>query len=285
MGSYRVKCPTVYVVSFSLRTGDFSSRNTMWSIQLDLTFPTIPLYLPMSDQKKRHTLSRFSDLFNFTTRQKPSNRLMNWNVSGNYLRALFIGESSLYSNENYNWLEFSKSIENNRQQKNLIHQWVLLATIIDRFLLVIFLIYASITGSLFLYEALFSNGLPSTPFPSENDPGFDYSTQLSCEFDARVWTFNEYCFVIKVFLSFFYRTWTVWIWVSVGIGWHRWLAQFFFLFFHLINVTILQRNVETSNQCHGETWKISIRWSSSLVPYYNNNTRMWPTSHHILKRS
>ena len=81
---------------------------------------------------------------------------------------------------------FSKFVEKNRRQKNLVHQWVLLATIIDRFLLVIFLIYSSLTGAFFLYEALFSNGLPSSPFPKDDDPGYNYMTQRSCEFDSRL---------------------------------------------------------------------------------------------------
>jgi len=65
-----------------------------------------------------------------------------------------------------------KFLEKKQKQKALKDRWMLLAMIVDRILLILYMIYIVSLGIWFINEVFFCRTLPSSAFPRENDPGY-----------------------------------------------------------------------------------------------------------------
>lgn len=62
---------------------------------------------------------------------------------------------------------------------------MLLAMIVDRILLILYMIYIISLGIWFINEVFYCRTLPSSAFPRENDPGYNFTKQWDSRCDQQ----------------------------------------------------------------------------------------------------
>jgi len=78
-----------------------------------------------------------------------------------------------------------KFLETKQKQKALKDRWMLLAMIVDRILLILYMIYIVSLGIWFINEVFYCRTLPSSAFPRENDPGYNFTKQWDSRCDQQ----------------------------------------------------------------------------------------------------